>query len=258
MLVDVGTKPPSIVATGMYTDTLVKTASGWRFKTRQTEDGCTAGRRGAERSPQAIEGRSQVKPDPGKLMLNVWLLKFAEWIGATSFSVDLHESYYMYAWIESIHVITLMISLGMLIIIDLRMLGVALTNVPASKLAERLDRPMLIGFSHHGHHRRAALHARSRSARRRACWFRIKVILLIVAFINAWLFRHHMKHSGRMGSRAEPPRRTAARPFARALVRRGHQRTLHRLRLVRLPSGQPAFHRLGGGLRRRSGAGNTR
>ncbi|MGH6633313.1 MAG: nuclear transport factor 2 family protein [Sphingopyxis sp.] len=37
MLVDVGTKPPSIVATGMYNDTLVKTATGWRFKTRQTK-----------------------------------------------------------------------------------------------------------------------------------------------------------------------------------------------------------------------------
>lgn len=35
MLVDVSTK--SIVATGMYTDTLVKSASGWRFKTRQTK-----------------------------------------------------------------------------------------------------------------------------------------------------------------------------------------------------------------------------
>ena len=35
MLVDVNTK--SIVATGMYNDTLVKTANGWRFKTRQTK-----------------------------------------------------------------------------------------------------------------------------------------------------------------------------------------------------------------------------
>ena len=35
MLVDVSTK--SIVATGMYNDTLVKTASGWRFKTRATK-----------------------------------------------------------------------------------------------------------------------------------------------------------------------------------------------------------------------------
>ena len=37
MLLDVTTKPPSIVATGMYNDTLVKTATGWRFKTRQTK-----------------------------------------------------------------------------------------------------------------------------------------------------------------------------------------------------------------------------
>lgn len=35
MLVDVQTK--SIVATGMYDDTLVKTANGWRFKTRATK-----------------------------------------------------------------------------------------------------------------------------------------------------------------------------------------------------------------------------
>ena len=35
MLVDVGTK--GIVATGMYNDTLVKTANGWRFKSRATK-----------------------------------------------------------------------------------------------------------------------------------------------------------------------------------------------------------------------------
>ena len=35
MLVDVTTK--SIVATGMYNDTLVKTANGWRFKSRTTK-----------------------------------------------------------------------------------------------------------------------------------------------------------------------------------------------------------------------------
>nr|WP_298717913.1 nuclear transport factor 2 family protein [uncultured Steroidobacter sp.] len=37
MLLDVGTKPPSIVSTGQYTDVLVKTASGWRFKTREVK-----------------------------------------------------------------------------------------------------------------------------------------------------------------------------------------------------------------------------
>ena len=34
MLLDVSTKPPSIASTGMYTDVLVKTPNGWRFKTR--------------------------------------------------------------------------------------------------------------------------------------------------------------------------------------------------------------------------------
>ena len=34
MLLDVGAKPPSIVSTGLYTDVLVKTPNGWRFKTR--------------------------------------------------------------------------------------------------------------------------------------------------------------------------------------------------------------------------------
>jgi ketosteroid isomerase-like protein len=37
MLLDVTTKPPSIVATGTYSDTLVKTANGWRFKSRATK-----------------------------------------------------------------------------------------------------------------------------------------------------------------------------------------------------------------------------
>ena len=37
MLLDVGTKPTSIASTGQYTDVLVKTPNGWRFKTRQVK-----------------------------------------------------------------------------------------------------------------------------------------------------------------------------------------------------------------------------
>ena len=53
----------------------------------------------------------------------------------------------MYAWVESTHVLTLMVFLGMLFIIDLRMLGFAFTSVPASTIAERLDLPMKIGMT---------------------------------------------------------------------------------------------------------------
>lgn len=37
MVLDVGTKPASIVTTGMYSDALVKTKDGWRFKQRTTK-----------------------------------------------------------------------------------------------------------------------------------------------------------------------------------------------------------------------------
>jgi actinorhodin biosynthesis protein ActVIA len=37
MLVDFGTKPPSILTTGMYSDNLVKTKDGWRFTKRITK-----------------------------------------------------------------------------------------------------------------------------------------------------------------------------------------------------------------------------
>jgi hypothetical protein len=140
--------------------------------------------------------------------MNHWLLKFAEAIGATSFSIGLHESYYMYAWIESLHVITLTLSLGMLIVIDLRMLGVWLKDVPASKIAERLDRPMLIGFTIMvvtG----VLLYVGIPIRTTQSLWFRIKVILLVAAFINAWLFRRHMQLSvGSWDAAPVPPRRT--------------------------------------------------
>ncbi len=37
MLVDIGTKPASILATATYTDSLVKTKEGWRFAKRTTK-----------------------------------------------------------------------------------------------------------------------------------------------------------------------------------------------------------------------------
>lgn len=140
--------------------------------------------------------------------MNELLLKFAEAIGATWFSIKLHESYYLYAWVESTHVITLTISLGMLIVIDLRMLGLWLKDVPASKIAQRLDKPMLIGFSIMvvtG----VLLYVGIPIRTTQSLWFRIKVILLVAAFINAWLFRRHMQSSvGTWDVAPVPPRRT--------------------------------------------------
>ncbi len=141
-------------------------------------------------------------------MLNSALLEFATWLDGVSWTNALHESFYMYNWIETTHVLTLTLSLGMLLMIDLRMLGLALTNVPASRIAERLDKPMLIGFGVMlitGVLLYSAIPIRTTQS----LWFRIKVILLIAAAINAWLFRRHMLAAAHSwDSDPVPPRRT--------------------------------------------------
>jgi len=79
--------------------------------------------------------------------MNQQLLHFAQWIESLAWSRKLHESYYMYNWIESTHVLAISLFLGMLFFIDFRMLGLTMTNVPASRIAARLHTPMMIGFA---------------------------------------------------------------------------------------------------------------
>ena len=135
------------------------------------------------------------------------LLSLARWLDTQSWSTQLHESYYMYAWIESTHVLTLMLFLGMLFVIDLRMLGVAFPNVPASTLLHRLNRPMVIGFAVMvitGFILYYAIPVRTTQS----IWFRIKVVLLIAAGINAWLFHRQVKASNASwDTDAKPPQR---------------------------------------------------
>ena len=127
-------------------------------------------------------------------MLNELLLNLARWLDSQSWSTAIHESIYLYAWIETTHVITLMVFLGMLFVIDLRMLGAIFPKVPASIIAQRLDKPMMIGFSMMlitGFLLYYAIPVRTTQS----LWFRIKVVLLIVAGINAFLFRAKMQAS---------------------------------------------------------------
>jgi hypothetical protein len=127
-------------------------------------------------------------------MLNELLFKFASWLDTFQSSTDLHESLYMYAWVETTHVLTLMLFLGMLLVIDLRLLGVAFKEVPASTIVERLDKPMMLGFIImviSGLLLYYAIPVRSTQS----IWFRIKVILLISAGINALLIRNMTRSS---------------------------------------------------------------
>src|SRR5271167_865305 len=51
MLVDFSTKPTSILSTGMYTDSLVKTKNGWRFTKRITKSDAPPAAPAADATP---------------------------------------------------------------------------------------------------------------------------------------------------------------------------------------------------------------
>lgn len=127
-------------------------------------------------------------------MLNELLLALARWLDVQPWSQAIHESLYLYAWIETTHTLSLAIFLGMLFAIDLRMLGMAFVDVPASRIAAGLERPMMIGFTIMlltGLLLYYAIPVRTTQS----VWFRVKVVLLLAAGVNALLFRNRMRAS---------------------------------------------------------------
>jgi len=66
------------------------------------------------------------------------LLSFCQWLGDTSFSIGIRESTWIYPVIESVHVLSLCVFVGLLVFWDLRLVGVTLTRVAVSEVWSRL------------------------------------------------------------------------------------------------------------------------
>lgn len=115
------------------------------------------------------------------------LRPFAEWLDTHAWSTALHESLYMYPITESVHVWGLSLFVGFAILLDLRLLGVAFRRVPVSEVARRLLPWTIGGFVVMivtGFMLFYAIPIRTYES----VWFRIKVIMLILAGINVWVF----------------------------------------------------------------------
>lgn len=115
------------------------------------------------------------------------LLPFVKWLAETPGSIALHESILMYPLVESIHVWTLGLFVGMASILDLRLMGMALTKTPLSDVTKRMFPYMIAGFVVmivSGALLFYAIPVRSYQS----IFFRIKVVLLILAGLNAFVF----------------------------------------------------------------------
>jgi hypothetical protein len=117
----------------------------------------------------------------------VTLLSWLEWLASTRWSIDLHESLYMYPLVESTHVLSLTLFVGLTAMMDLRLLGLTLRAVPVSQVTTRLLPWIRIGFGVMfvtGVLLFYAIPVRNYQN----IFFRVKMVLLVLAGINVWYF----------------------------------------------------------------------
>lgn len=115
------------------------------------------------------------------------LLPFVTWLHETPGSVALRESFYMYPLTESVHVWALALFVGMASILDLRLVGAVMKRVPATEVMRRSMPWMIAGFVIMivtGFMLFYAIPIRSYQN----IFFRVKVILLLLAGLNVFVF----------------------------------------------------------------------
>ena len=123
------------------------------------------------------------------------MLEIAIWLSETKWSIALLESLYMYPWIESAHVLSICFFVGILLFVDLRLMGVAFTKLPISEMNKKVLPWSLFGFglmTLTGFLLFYAIPVRSYQN----IFFRFKVILILFAGLNAFLFHRQMKLEG--------------------------------------------------------------
>jgi len=115
------------------------------------------------------------------------LFRFTEWLQNTDGSTALRESILVYPLVETTHVLTLTLFLGLIAMMDLRLLGLTMRQVPMTDIVRRLLPWAIAGFVLSvisG----VLLFYSSPVRFAHNIFFRYKLIALVLAGVNAWAF----------------------------------------------------------------------
>ena len=113
------------------------------------------------------------------------LHSFAAWLDSQAWSTALHESLWAWPLVESTHVLTVALFVGVLVMVDLRLLGVAFKDTPVSTMTGRVLPWSVAGFCVMVVTGLLLFYANPVNLAHNV-WFRAKVILLVLAAVNAW------------------------------------------------------------------------
>jgi len=116
------------------------------------------------------------------------LLSFAQFIQSTPFFIALRGSGYVYPIILSLHMVAIAFFGGMILMTDMRLLGLAMRSYPVSDVIDQLRVPKRIGFT-----LIATCGVLMACAKAEEYywndWFRLKMVLLILVGLHALIFR---------------------------------------------------------------------
>jgi hypothetical protein len=115
------------------------------------------------------------------------LLRLCTWLQDTSFSTGIRESVWTFPIIETIHLLALAFSVGIIVIFDLRLIGMALRDRPVSEVFSKLQPMAVKGFAINvvsG----LLLFVSEPVKCYHSTYFLIKLILLFFLALNAWGF----------------------------------------------------------------------
>ena len=113
-----------------------------------------------------------------------------EWLEATSVGVMVRESQWGFPILVAVHLMAITLSVGTLVWFDLRLLGVSMTRYRASLMYRRLMPWMFTGFGImmiSG----LTLLAGFATAAYSNLYFRIKVLAMILAALNAFVYHRY-------------------------------------------------------------------
>src|SRR5215510_3084163 len=103
---------------------------------------------------------------------------------ATPLGVYVRESIWGFTILVSIHIITLVFSVGIVVWLDLRLIGVSMTGVPVSRVYRRLMPLAFVGFTVMALSGLTLVTGFATSAYKNP-YFRIKLLALLLAGLNA-------------------------------------------------------------------------
>ena len=147
-------------------------------------------------------------------MTAMTVLGICEWLETTAVAIAIRESLYGFAIVVAVHILGVAASVGMLLWVDLRLLGVALMQRPLNEVYRSLAPWFAVGFIimlMSG----TALFAAFATAAYGNPFFRIKLLLLLIAGVNALAFHRLAAPSPALPGNARTP--SAAARLAGAL-----------------------------------------